>query len=138
MELKNLENFNPRLCISGKVRRLHRLTSNIFRKHLKPFDVTESQLSILFVLTKRDGLKQKDICDFFHLEKSSLNRNLNRLFDKNMISKESFPIIKITDKGKAFVNDIVPEWQKAMKEIRALLKEDGEEALNHIINKLTN
>ncbi len=135
MELENLRNLNPSICISGKVRRLNRLTANVFRKYLKPFNVTDSQLSLLFMFSKRD-FTQKELAEKTGLEKSSLNRNLQRLFESNYISRSDFPVIKITSSGSAFVNDIIPEWKKAMSEIRQLLGVEGEEALNLVMNKL--
>jgi len=138
VEFENIHSFNPITCISGKVSRLNRLTANVFRNYLNPFDITSSQLSILFILAKREGLTQKQLSDIAKLEKSSLNRNLKRLFEKNYLSKADFPIIKITYGGKVFVNKIIPEWGKAMKEIRNLLGKDGEAALNIVLKKLLN
>ena len=125
MELQNLKSFNPRECISGKMMRLNRVTASIFRKYLSPFGVTDSQLTLLFILTKRNDLNQKQLADFAKLEKSSLNRNLKRLITANYVTKENFPLIIITTKGKLFVNDIIPAWKKAMNEIEALLENDG-------------
>ena len=34
------------------------------------------------------------------------------------------------------LNDIVPEWEKAMQEIRGYLADDGESALDLILGKL--
>lgn len=136
MEFKNIDSFNPKECISGKMMRLNRITANIFRKHLKPFGITDSQLTLLFVLTKRNNLNQKELSDITILEKSSLNRNLKRLIDSELVSKSSFPIIRITKKGKVLVNTIIPEWEKAMTEIQELLESDGISALNTLTNKL--
>lgn len=136
MEFENLKCFNPSECISGKIMRLNRIIANVFRKYLLPFDITDSQLSILFVLTKKGGLTQKQLSNIVQLEKSSLNRNLKRLLDKNYLSRTDFPIIQITDFGKSFVNNIIPEWQKAMDEISGLLGEDGKMALNLLHKKL--
>ncbi len=136
MQYENLESFNPSVCISGKVLRLSRITANVFRKYLKPFNVTDSQLNILFVLSKKGDLNQKQLADITRLEKSSLNRNLNRLFDRKLLSKKDFPMISITDRGMAFVNGIIPEWRKAMEEIRTLLGDEGEGALNLVHTKL--
>jgi len=136
MKLDNIALFDPRTCISGKVMRLNRITGNIFRKHFKEFKVTNSQVSLLFILSKRDGLTQKALSDISKLEKSSINRNLNRLMSNQYISKADFPLIKITDKGLNMVNQIIPEWEKAMTEIRSLLGEEGEAALNLILSKL--
>lgn len=138
VEYENLRNFNPSECISGKMMRLNRVIANVFRKHLKSFNITNSQVSLLFILIKAGGLTQKQLSGFAQLEKSSLNRNLKRLFDKNYITKTNFPIIEITSKGKSFVNKIIPEWQKAMDEISELLEEDGKTALGLVYTKLLN
>ena len=137
MEFKNIEKFNPRECISGKIMRISRITATIFRKHLSPFGITNSQLSLLFVLTKTGGLTQKQLSDFIFLEKSSLNRNLKRLLDKEYISRDSFPVIQITHEGKIFVERIIPEWEKAMSEIKHILGNDGQESVSILLNKLT-
>jgi DNA-binding MarR family transcriptional regulator len=88
------------------------------------------------MFSKSDGFSQKELSELAVLEKSSLNRNLKRLFDSNYISREDFPIIRITPAGKSFVNSIIPEWRKAMDEIQQLLGDDGEAALNLVTKKL--
>jgi DNA-binding MarR family transcriptional regulator len=136
---ENIQSFNPTTCISSKVRRIERATSSIFRKHLLPFKITESQLSVLFVLSKRDGLTQKQLSDFAHLEKSTINRNLARLLSSNCITRKDFPQIKLTETGRLFVENIIPIWNNAMIEIGEILSTEGIEALNIIdqkINKL--
>jgi len=138
MEFENIQSFDPTTCISNKVLKIGRITAHIFRKYYRPFNITNSQLSILFILTYRGGLTQKRLCEISQLEKSSLNRNLKRLFAKRYLSRRDFPIIEITDNGKAFVNKIIPEWEKAMKEIRQLLGKDGEAALDMTLAKLLN
>ena len=136
MEFKNIERIDPRTCISGKVNQIHRLTANIFRKYLSPFNITSSQLSVLFVLSKTDGLNQKEITTILQIEKSSLNRNLKRLFERKYLTKKDFPIIKISYKGKLILEKLIPEWEKAMEEIRQLLGAKGEQALNVVHAKL--
>ncbi len=116
--------------------RLNRVTANIFRKYLNPFGVTDSQLTILFILSKMDNLNQKQLSDIAILEKSTLNRNLKRLIESELITKKDFPIIKITSKGKNLVKKIIPEWQKAMNEIEDLLETDGKKALEILTQKL--
>jgi DNA-binding MarR family transcriptional regulator len=136
MELENLASFNPRECISGKMMRLNRVTANIFRKYLSPFGVTDSQLTLLFILSVRNNLNQKELSEIAKLEKSSLNRILKRLIDSELISKENFPKLSITSKGLVLVNDIIPEWKKAMSEIEVLLESDGKLALDTLAKKL--
>ena len=137
MEFKNIEQFNPRECISGKVKRLNRLTANIFRKYLSPFNITDSQLTLLFILSKKGKCNQKEMTEITCLEKSSLNRNLTRLVEKNYISKQEFPLLQLTHSGKFFVESIVPEWEKAMTEIKGLISEEGLNGINTALNNIT-
>ena len=116
--------------------RINRITANIFRKHLHPYDITNSQTTILFILSKLQGLPQKRLSEIAVLEKSTLNRNLKRLYDKELVSRKDFPVISITNKGKQFVNDIIPAWRNAMDEITNILNPEGEQALNLLHNKL--
>lgn len=135
-DFPNIEKSVPMHCISSKVKQLDRITSGIFRKYLNPFNITDSQLTLFFVLAKMGGRTQKELSEITKLEKSSINRNIKRLIDKKFFTKEDFPQIKITVKGLKLLEQIVPEWEKAMAEIREILHEDGESALNTVLNKL--
>ena len=137
MELENLINFNPSTCISGKITGLNRIVAGIFRKYVSPFGVSNSQLTLLFILTKMDGLNQKQLSEMIYLEKSTLNRNLKRLFDQELLSKQNFPSISITEKGKRLVNDIIPEWRKAMDEIESIMGDSGKMALDTLVQNIT-
>jgi len=137
MEFNNIENFDPSTCISGKINRIKRITGTVFRKHLSPFGITSSQLSLLFILSKKQQLTQKQLSEFAILEKSSLNRNLKRLVERKLLSREQFPLISITKDGKYFVDNIIPVWEKAMHEIKSKLGEDGQSALQTIHHNLT-
>lgn len=138
MEAKVPANIhNPRECISGKISRINRLTANIFRKYLAPFGITDSQTTLLFILSYGNEFSQKQLCDIAKLEKSSLNRNLKRLAESNYISKKSLPKLLITSEGKEIVSNILPEWGKAMTEIKQLIGTDGEDAVNLLHTKLT-
>ena len=137
MEFKNIASFNPRECISGKVTRLNRMVANVFRKYLAPFNVTDSQLTLLFILSKKGKSNQKELSQIAKLEKSSLNRNLKRLVDKNYITKKEFPLLQLTHTGKIFVENIIPEWEKAMTEIKELITEEGLNGINIALENIT-
>ncbi|SNS82111.1 DNA-binding transcriptional regulator, MarR family [Ekhidna lutea] len=131
-----LEATDPTTCLSGKMSRISRITANIFRKHIKEYGLSNSQMSLLFVLSKRRDLTQKELCDILFMEKSTLNRNLKRLVDQKYVTKKDFPALNITETGKAHLEKAIPAWRKAMKEIRSLLLADGEEAVDTILTKL--
>ena len=132
-----VESCNPRVCISGKMMKCNRIVSSVFRKHLKPFGITNSQLSTLFVITKADHPSQKLLSDKLYMDKSTVNRNLNRLIENGWIVKESIHELQTTIKGKTLLEIVIPHWDNAMTEIRALLEDEGELALNTVLQKLT-
>ncbi|HFC00744.1 MAG TPA: MarR family transcriptional regulator [Phaeodactylibacter sp.] len=133
----NIHRFTPSDCISGKVMKCNRIVANLFRKHLKPFNITDSQLSIIFVISKAKNSNQKKISELLYLEKSTVNRNLNRLLQKGVIAYTGKKELTLTKQGKQLLNAVIPHWEKAMTEIRILLNEDGENALNLLTKKLT-
>lgn len=136
MAFKNIEKFNPKSCIFGKISRINRLSNTIIRKHLSPFNVTESQTSILFVFSKKTSLTQKQLAKFTKLEKSSVNRNIKRLIENEFLTKKEFPELKITKKGLKLVSEIIPKWEIAMEEINNLLSPGDINTINSIHDKL--
>ena len=134
---KELQFFDPRVCLSGKISRIARVTANIFRKYMSPFGVTNSQVSLLFILVKHEGLTQKQLSDIARLEKSSLHRNLKNLVGAGYVKKTKFPVFEISMEGKNLVVDIIPEWKKAMAEIRDIIGTNGESSIIEIHQKLT-
>ena len=54
-------------CISGRLGRLNRLVSNIYRKHLYDSGITESQMMILLSLLKLKSVEQIQLAKSFAL-----------------------------------------------------------------------
>lgn len=132
-----VESCNPRVCISAKMMKCNRIVSSVFRKHLKPYGITNSQLSTLFVITKADNPSQKLLSDKLYMDKSTVNRNLKRLLENGWIVKQNIHQLQTTIKGKALLEVVIPHWDNAMTEIRTLLEDEGELALNIMLQKLT-
>ncbi|MEL6922476.1 MAG: MarR family winged helix-turn-helix transcriptional regulator [Bacteroidota bacterium] len=132
----NIERLDARSCISSKMRKCHRVVAEVFRKYLMPFDITSSQLSILFVVAKVEGVTQSQLAAWLILEKSTVSRNMKRLLSRKLIQKESNQQLQLTHGGKMLLEQIIPEWEKAMAEIKLRLKDEGETALNILTAQL--
>ena len=133
---KNIDNFDPRECINGRVSRAQRIISGVFRKYIKSFGITSSQLSMLFVLSKRGVISQRELSEILYLEKSSVSRNKRRLVSQGWIQNEGLNLM-LTKEGLTFLDEIIPEWDKAMLEIKATLGEDGQSGLSSVLSNLT-
>ncbi len=132
------EEFNPNICIASKIQKSNRILNNIFRKHLKVLDLSNSQVSILFVLSKKKCTTQKELADFLFLEKSTINRNIERLIKQNFIERTELNQVAITSTGIDKVLNIVPHWQEAMHEAEEKLGAEGLSSLNTLLKTLIN
>ena len=128
---------SPSSCVAGKIMRCERIILNIYRKHLSAFGLTNSQLSILMIVAKLGKLKQANLAVMLHLEKSTVSRNVKLLLKAELLMRVASKQLAITEKGKILVESVIPAWEKAKMEANELLQDDGQMALNLILNNLT-
>ncbi|PCJ82561.1 MAG: hypothetical protein COA49_00405 [Bacteroidetes bacterium] len=75
--------------------------------------MTESQLSILFLLLKLEKIEQGKIDEVLVLERSAVSRNV-KLLEKSGIVTGSLdyrPEIALTPKGEELVDTLIPIWE---------------------------
>ena len=144
MQLKKsyllLENTDPWVCIASKLSLSLRAVSLIYRKHLKKHNVTMSQLGLLMVIGKYKFLPQSEIGKKLMLERSTVSRDLKRMIEQGYFIrkyKKSRSFIYITDEGATYVESIIPDWKAATMEAKCKLGENGEQALDIVLKKLT-
>jgi DNA-binding MarR family transcriptional regulator len=104
--------------------------SIIYREHAKFLNekVKDEELSfglfpLLIKIYKSEGIIQEELAKCFHLNESTITRNLKKLEDKGFITRvqdKRSKRIEITEKGKKTarkVMDFDEEWDKKIKEI---------------------
>lgn len=132
---KNVENCDPRSCINSKIAKSQRIINSIFRKHLKAFGITSSQLSMLFILSKKGSTSQQELADILYLEKSSVSRNKLRMLKQGLLEKNGLNL-NISQAGLKLLNEVIPSWNKAMDEAKVKLTKNGLDALDSVVNQL--
>ncbi len=130
--------MHPRDCIGGKVMKTNRMINQIYRKHIAPFGLSNPQVTILFIIKNMVGMNQTKLGFILAMEKSTVSRNVRRLIQDGLIMKKPDKSMSLTKLGERTVKKVMPAWEKAMIETRAILGSDGEQALDKILNKLTN
>jgi len=115
----------------------HRLINSLFRKHIAPHGLTNSQCSQLLVLSKKREITQNALSQMLFLEKSSIKRNMEKLTSMGFFDSTAKPRVVITPKGLEKIDSVIPSWKLAMKEAQAVLGEDGIAALNIVLTKLS-
>jgi len=125
-------------CIGNRLRCLSRIVDKQFRARLKDYDITESQLSILFALRKLGKVEQGKIGEALVLERSTVSRNVKLLEKREIISRSLNyrPEIELTSKGEKLVNTLIPIWEILMDNLMEKLGEDGLEIIGSLERKL--
>ena len=103
--------YELRDCLGLRLGRLSRKVDGIYRKYLEGADITERQLTIIFILSSTGKIEQIELGRILNLERSSLSRNLQRLINQGFIMKEGAvnrPTISLTKKGLKKVKSVLP------------------------------
>jgi DNA-binding MarR family transcriptional regulator len=126
-------------CIGNRLRALSRIVDKQYRLKLKAFDITESQLSLLFALRKMGKVEQGKIGETLVLERSTVSRNVKLLEKREIITRTSDyrPEIELTTKGDELVNTLIPIWKTLMDDLMTKLGLEGLSPLETLENKLT-
>ncbi len=119
--------------------------SLIYREHAKYINdnVKDDDLSfglhpLLIKIYRHDGISQEHLAHYFHLNESTITRNLKKLEDKELIVKvrdKRKKIIKITPKGEKTaqkVMDFDEKWDEQLN-----LTDEEYEYFLKILKKIT-
>ena len=125
-------------CIGLRLRRLSRIVDGYYRKNLIDYEITENQLTILFLLSETKKVEQGRIGKVLKLERSTVSRNIKLLEKKGLIrrSPEYKPEIELTTKGKNIAIELIPRWEKTMDELIAKLGDNGMQIIKKLELKL--
>lgn len=125
-------------CLGRRIRILSRIVDAKFRLMLKEYNVSESQLSIMFFMYMKKNVEQGIIGKAMRLERSSVSRNIDLLVKKGFIEKSTdyHPMLSITPKGIQIVEELKPKWDAIMDEIVGQIGEEGYNAVSQLESKL--
>jgi DNA-binding MarR family transcriptional regulator len=125
-------------CIGNRLRCLSRIVDRDFRASLKDFDITESQLSILFALTKLGKVEQGKIGEALVLERSTVSRNVKLLEKREILTKTTDyrPEIELTQKGHKLVETLIPLWEGLMDSFMNKLGNEGMRSIKFLEQKI--
>lgn len=125
-------------CIGLRLRRLSRIVDGYYRKNLIDYEITENQLTIIFLLSEMKKVVQGRIGKVLKLERSTVSRNIKLLEKKGLIKRtpEYKPEIELTTKGKNIAIKLIPRWEKTMDELIAKLGDNGMQIIKKLELKL--
>src|SRR5882757_7261259 len=66
-------------CIAVRLRMLNRVITNIYDTALRPLGLKVSQMNILVAAAKMGTARPLAVCEYLHLDVSTLSRNVERM-----------------------------------------------------------
>ena len=117
---------------------IHREHAKYLNEKVKDEDLSFGLYPLLITISHNEGIIQEQLAQIFHLNESTITRNLKKLEDKGLIEKvkdKRKKIIKITPKGEKTarkVMDFDEKWDKQLN-----LTDEEYEYFLKILRKIT-
>ena len=121
-------------CVAVRLRMLNRAITNVYDDALRPLDLKVSQMNILVAAAKMGTARPVDVCEYLHLDVSTLSRNVERMKARGWLEVvpaedgRSQPF-RLTPQGRRLLEKAVPAWSAAQQQVKQVL---GDEIVNHL------
>src|SRR2546423_11659302 len=112
--------------ISSRLRMLNRVITNIYDNALRPLDLKVSQMNILVAAAKMGTARPLEVCEYLHLDVSTLSRNVERMRARGWLEivpdedGRSQPF-ELTPRGRKLLEQAVPAWSEAQQQVTKVL-----------------
>src|SRR5438094_587396 len=130
-----------RSCIAVRLRLLNRVVTNLYDDALRPLGLKVSQLNILIVTAKLGLARPAQVCEVLQLDASTLSRNLKPLQAHGWLEvvpdedARAQPF-RLTAEGRRLIEKAVPAWERAQRQAKELLGDEGIALLDQAARKL--
>lgn len=129
------------LCMVSNSRMAARAITRRYDAYARPFGITSTQFSLLGVIVEVGDQTVTELAEKRGFERTTLTRNLDRLEKLGLIESQAAErgngrICRLTDKGRALVDELLPFWRKAQAEVLAELGQAGFDSTIATLQKL--
>src|SRR5881227_3469487 len=113
-------------CVAVRLRMLNRVITNIYDNALRPLDLKVSQMNILVAAARMGTARPLEICEYLHLDVSTLSRNVERMKARGWLEVvpdedgRSQPF-QLTSQGWKLLESAVPVWREAQRRVQQIL-----------------
>jgi len=128
-------------CVAVRLRMLNRVVTNIYDDALRSLDLKVSQMNILVAAAKMGTARPIEVCEYLHLDVSTLSRNVERMKARGwleVVANEdgrSQPF-RLTPRGRKLLEKAVPAWSEAQQQVKKVLGADFVEQLNQAMKRV--
>src|SRR5437762_4980277 len=128
-------------CVAVRLRMLNRVITNIYDDALRPLDLKVSQMNILVAAAKMGTARPLEVCEYLHLDVSTLSRNVERMKARGWVEVvpdkdgRSQPF-ELTSKGRKLLEQAVPAWSEAQQQITRIFGDGFVHQLNRAAKRV--
>ena len=128
-------------CIAVRLRMLNRAITNIYDSALRPLGLKVSQMNILVAAAKMGTARPLEVCEYLHLDVSTLSRNVDRMKARGWLEVvpdadgRSQPF-QLTSKGRKLLEKAVPAWNQAQEQVRRDFGDEFVHQLNRAVRRI--
>ncbi len=128
-------------CIAVRVRLINRVITSLYDDALRPLGMRVSQGNILVAVARRGEARPADIARTLRVEKSTLSRDVEIMKKVGWIESEPpnggrNQILRVTTKGMRLLVKAQPAWEKAQREAKRLIGDEGVKTIHRIAEQL--
>jgi DNA-binding MarR family transcriptional regulator len=128
-------------CVAVRLRMLNRVITNIYDDALRSLDLKVSQMNILVAAAKMGTARPVEVCEYLHLDVSTLSRNVERMRARGWLEVvpdedgRSQPF-RLTPRGRKLLEKAVPAWSAAQQQVKKILGDGFVEQLNQAVKRV--
>jgi len=129
-------------CVAVRLRMLNRVITNIYDDALRSLDLKVSQMNILVAAAKMGTARPVEVCEYLHLDVSTLSRNVERMRARGWLEVvpdedgRSQPF-RLTPRGRKLLEKAVPAWSAAQQQVKKILGDGFVEQLNQAMKRVS-
>ena len=129
------------LCMVSNSRMAARAITRRYDAYARPFGITSTQFSLLGVIVAAGDQTVTELAEECGFERTTLTRNLDRLEKLGLIESRAAErgngrLCRLTEKGRALVDELLPFWRKAQADVLAELGQTGFESTIATLQRL--
>jgi len=128
-------------CVAVRLRMLNRIISNVYDDALRPLELKVSQMNILVAAAKMGTARPLEVCEYLHLDVSTLSRNVERMKARGWLEVvpdedgRSQPF-QLTPQGHKLLEKAVPAWNEAQQQVTRVLGDGFVHQLNRAVKRV--
>ncbi len=129
-------------CVAVRLRMVNRVVTKIYDDALRSLDLKVSQMNILVAAAKMGTARPIEVCEYLHLDASTLSRNVERMKVRGwleVVSDEdgrSQPF-RLTPQGRKLLEKAIPAWSEAQQQVKEVLGDEFVDQLNQAMKRVS-